>query len=50
MASRRGEGLTAHNVFLWPLKLVFYVWLTLPEHLDSKQMLPRAVTELVAPA
>ncbi len=29
MASRRGEGLTAHNVFLWPLKLVFYVWLTL---------------------
>jgi integrating conjugative element membrane protein (TIGR03747 family) len=29
VASRRGEGLTAHNVFLWPLKLVFYVWLTL---------------------
>lgn len=26
----------------------FYVWLTLPDHLDSKQMLPRAVTELVA--
>jgi DNA-binding transcriptional MocR family regulator len=26
----------------------FYVWLTLPEHLDSKQMLPRAVKELVA--
>ncbi|MFF1571741.1 PLP-dependent aminotransferase family protein [Leifsonia sp. NPDC058292] len=26
----------------------FYVWLTLPEHLDSKAMLPRAVTELVA--
>jgi DNA-binding transcriptional MocR family regulator len=26
----------------------FYVWLTLPEHLDSKGMLPRAVTELVA--
>ena len=29
MASRRGEELAAHNVFLWPLKLVFYVWLTL---------------------
>jgi 2-aminoadipate transaminase len=26
----------------------FYVWLTLPEHLDSKAMLPRAVRELVA--
>lgn len=26
----------------------FYVWLTLPEGLDSKAMLPRAVTELVA--
>lgn len=26
----------------------FYVWLTLPEPLDSKTMLPRAVTELVA--
>lgn len=26
----------------------FYVWLTLPEQLDSKAMLPRAVTELVA--
>jgi 2-aminoadipate transaminase len=26
----------------------FYVWLTLPPHLDSKQMLPRAVKELVA--
>ena len=26
----------------------FYVWLTLPESLDSKAMLPRAVTELVA--
>lgn len=26
----------------------FYVWLTMPEHLDSKQMLPRAVKELVA--
>ncbi len=26
----------------------FYVWLTLPEYLDSKAMLPRAVTELVA--
>jgi 2-aminoadipate transaminase len=26
----------------------FYVWVTLPEGLDSKAMLPRAVTELVA--
>jgi DNA-binding transcriptional MocR family regulator len=26
----------------------FYVWLTLPENLDSKAMLPRAVKELVA--
>jgi 2-aminoadipate transaminase len=26
----------------------FYVWLTLPPHLDSKAMLPRAVKELVA--
>jgi 2-aminoadipate transaminase len=26
----------------------FYVWLTLPERLDSKAMLPRAVKELVA--
>ena len=26
----------------------FYVWLTLPDELDSKAMLPRAVTELVA--
>lgn len=26
----------------------FYVWVTLPDELDSKQMLPRAVTELVA--
>ena len=26
----------------------FYIWLTLPKHLDSKAMLPRAVTELVA--
>ena len=26
----------------------FYVWLTLPDGLDSKGMLPRAVTELVA--
>ena len=26
----------------------FYMWLTLPEGLDSKEMLPRAVTELVA--
>jgi DNA-binding transcriptional MocR family regulator len=26
----------------------FYVWLQLPEHLDSKAMLPRAVKELVA--
>jgi DNA-binding transcriptional MocR family regulator len=26
----------------------FYVWLTLPQNLDSKAMLPRAVKELVA--
>lgn len=26
----------------------FYVWVTLPSQLDTKQMLPRAVTELVA--
>lgn len=26
----------------------FYVWLTLPDHVDSKQMLPRAVEKLVA--
>jgi 2-aminoadipate transaminase len=26
----------------------FYVWLSLPDQLDSKQMLPRAVKELVA--
>lgn len=26
----------------------FYVWLTLPEHLNSKSMLPRAVKKLVA--
>jgi DNA-binding transcriptional MocR family regulator len=26
----------------------FYVWLTLPNHMDSKAMLPRAVKELVA--
>lgn len=26
----------------------FYVWVTLPEQVDSKAMLPRAVTELVA--
>ena len=26
----------------------FYVWLTLPPHIDSKSMLPRAVKELVA--
>jgi 2-aminoadipate transaminase len=26
----------------------FYIWLTLPDHLDSKAMLPRAVKELVA--
>ena len=26
----------------------FYVWVTMPEHLDSKAMLPRAVKELVA--
>jgi 2-aminoadipate transaminase len=26
----------------------FYVWLTLPDHIDSRSMLPRAVKELVA--
>ena len=26
----------------------FYVWVTMPDELDAKQMLPRAVTELVA--
>ena len=26
----------------------FYVWVTLPDHMDSKAMLPRAVKELVA--
>jgi 2-aminoadipate transaminase len=26
----------------------FYLWLTLPDQLDSKEMLPRAITELVA--
>lgn len=26
----------------------FYIWLTLPDNLDSKEMLPRAVKELVA--
>lgn len=26
----------------------FYVWVTMPEELDSKKMLPRAVSELVA--
>jgi DNA-binding transcriptional MocR family regulator len=26
----------------------FYLWLTLPVGLDSKEMLPRAITELVA--
>ena len=26
----------------------FYIWLSLPDHLDSKAMLPRAVKELVA--
>jgi hypothetical protein len=26
----------------------FYLWLSLPEELDSKEMLPRAITELVA--
>ncbi len=29
MTYKRGDGLQAHDVFLWPLKLVFYVWLTL---------------------
>ncbi len=29
MTFKRSEGLAAHDVFLWPLKLVFYTWLTL---------------------
>jgi integrating conjugative element membrane protein (TIGR03747 family) len=29
VAIREREGLQAHGVFLWPLKLVFYAWLTL---------------------
>ena len=29
MTFKRGDGLETHDVFLWPLKLVFYAWLTL---------------------
>jgi len=50
---RRDAMLTALGTHLPKLEWTvpnggFYVWLTLPEHLDSKAMLPRAVTELVA--
>jgi len=50
---RRDAMLTALGHYLPNLQWTvpnggFYVWLTLPEHLDSKAMLPRAVTELVA--
>ncbi|TAL41099.1 MAG: PLP-dependent aminotransferase family protein [Salinibacterium sp.] len=50
---RRDAMLTALDDYLPDLSWTnpaggFYVWLTLPENLDSKSMLPRAVTELVA--
>ena len=50
---RRDAMLSALDEFLPGLHRTepnggFYVWLTLPEYLDSKGMLPRAVTELVA--
>ncbi len=50
---RRDAMLTALDDYLPDLTWTtpnggFYVWLTLPEHLDSKSMLPRAVKELVA--
>ena len=50
---RRDAMLTALDDYLPDLSWTrpdggFYVWLTLPEHLDSKAMLPRAVKELVA--
>jgi len=50
---RRDAMLTALDDYLPDLSWTtpaggFYVWVTLPEHLDSKSMLPRAVKELVA--
>jgi DNA-binding transcriptional MocR family regulator len=50
---RRDAMLSALDDYLPDLKWTtpnggFYVWLTLPSHLDSKSMLPRAVKELVA--
>ncbi len=50
---RRDAMLTALDEYLPGLHRTepnggFYVWLTLPDFLDSKAMLPRAVTELVA--
>lgn len=50
---RRDAMLTALDDYLPDLSWTnpaggFYVWVTLPENLDSKSMLPRAVKELVA--
>jgi len=50
---RRDAMISALNEYLPQLQWTvpnggFYVWLTLPNTLDSKQMLPRAVRELVA--
>jgi 2-aminoadipate transaminase len=50
---RRDAMLTALDDYLPDLEWTnpnggFYVWVTLPDHLDSKSMLPRAVKELVA--
>jgi len=50
---RRDAMLHALNDYLPDLSWTnpaggFYVWVTLPENLDSKSMLPRAVKELVA--
>jgi len=50
---RRDAMLTALDDYLPDLSWThpdggFYVWVTLPDHLDSKGMLPRAVKELVA--
>ncbi|MCU1440258.1 MAG: PLP-dependent aminotransferase family protein [Rhodoglobus sp.] len=50
---RRDAMLTALDDYLPDLSWThptggFYVWVTLPENIDSKSMLPRAVKELVA--
>ena len=50
---RRDAMLTALDDYLPDLSWThpnggFYIWVTLPENLDSKSMLPRAVKELVA--